>query len=60
MVNISKKKDSVVKIDLSLSNEIDEFIKKDENRFSFVNKKQFIDLAVYEYLNKLKEESKAK
>lgn len=56
----SKKKDSVVKIDLELSNKIEEFIKREENRLKFVNKKQFIDLAVHEFLKKLNEESKTK
>jgi len=60
MVNKSKKKDSVVKIDLSLLNKIEEFIKKDENKLRFVNKKQFIDLAVYEFLKKLKKGDRKK
>ena len=45
---------SVVKIDSSLLTEVDEFISKEANRLKFVNKKQFIDLAVNEYLEKLK------
>ena len=53
-----EKKDSVVKIDLYLSNKIEEFIKKEDNRLKFVNKKQFIDLAVHEFLNKLNKERK--
>ncbi len=52
----SKKKDSVVKIDFYLSSKIEEFIKKEENRLMFVNKKQFIDLAVHEFLEKLNKE----
>ena len=55
-----EKKDSVVKIDLYLSNKIEEFIKKEDNRLMFVNKKQFIDLAVHEFLKKLNKESKTK
>jgi len=51
-----KKKDSAVKIDVSLLNEVEKFIKKEENRLRFVNKKQFIDIAVYEFLKKLKKE----
>ena len=47
---------SVVKIDSFLLNEIENFIKKEENKFKFTNKKQFIDIAVYEFLNKDKEE----
>ena len=54
----SEKKDSVVKIDFYLSNKIEEFIKKEENRLMFVNKKQFIDLAVHEFLKKLNKEKK--
>jgi hypothetical protein len=55
---IEKKKDnSVVKIDSFLLNRIQEFIDKEENRFKFVNKKQFIDLAVFEFLNKLNKET---
>ena len=60
MKSTSKKKDSVVKIDLDLSTKIGEFIKKEENRLRFVNKKQFIDLAVHEFLKKLNKESKTK
>lgn len=56
----SGKKDSVVKIDLHLSDKIEEFIRKEENRLRFVNKKQFIDLAVHEFLKKLNKESKTK
>ena len=47
------KKVSVVKIDSSLLDKVEEFIKKEENRLRFTNKKQFIDLAVYEFLKKL-------
>lgn len=49
-----KKKEacSVVKIDSSLMKKVEEFINKEENRFKFVNKKQFIDIAVDEYLKK--------
>lgn len=57
MVNKPKKKDSVAKIDLHLSKKIEEFIKKEENRLKFVNKKQFIDLAVHEFLKKLNKKS---
>lgn len=57
---MSKQKNScsVVKIDSSLLKSVEEFIKEPENRFRFVNKKQFIDLAVYELLMKLKKEGK--
>lgn len=45
---------SVVKIDSNLLKEVEEFIKEEENRLKFVNKKQLIDIAVYEYLKKMK------
>ena len=49
------KRDSVVKIDFYLLEKIDEVIKKDENRYKFINKKQFIDIAVHEFLKKFEE-----
>jgi len=49
------KEAGVVKIDSSLLEKVDEFISKEENRLKYVNKKQFIDLAVFEFLKKLKE-----
>jgi hypothetical protein len=45
---------SVVKIDSSLLAKVEEFISKEENKLKFVNKKQFIDLAVNGFLIKLK------
>ncbi|MDP2926158.1 MAG: hypothetical protein Q8N99_07310 [Nanoarchaeota archaeon] len=51
-------RDSVVKIDSTLLNEIDAIIVKEENKYRFVNKKQFIDQAVYEFLKKIKGEMK--
>ncbi|MGD9276426.1 MAG: hypothetical protein PVJ67_04590 [Candidatus Pacearchaeota archaeon] len=48
-----KIKDSAVKIDSVLLAKVEEFICKEENRLRFVNKKQLIDLAVHEYLNKM-------
>jgi len=47
-----RKQDSVVKIDSSLLEKVEEFISKEENKFKFATKKQLIDLAVYEFLNK--------
>lgn len=44
---------SVVKIDSALLEKVENFISKEANRLKFVNKKQFIDLAVNEYLEKL-------
>ena len=49
---------AVVKIDSSLLSKIDDFIGKEENRIRFVNKKHFIDLAVYEFLDKLNKSNK--
>ncbi len=60
MAGKSKKKNSVVKIDSLLLNKVEEFIKKEENRLKFVNKKQLIDIAVHEFLKKLNEESETK
>ncbi|OGJ20827.1 hypothetical protein A3K73_01145 [Candidatus Pacearchaeota archaeon RBG_13_36_9] len=51
-------KASVVKIDPALLKEVEEIINKEENRIRFANKKQFINIAVYDLLNKIKNESK--
>lgn len=53
---MAKKKDnaSVVKIDSGLLGKVEEFIFKEENKLRFVNKKQFIDLAVDDFLKKIK------
>ena len=48
-----KVKDSVVKIDSDLLKDVDAFISEPENKFKFVNKKQFIDIAVNEYLRRM-------
>ena len=45
---IKKESGAVVKIDSSLLKEVEKFVQKEENKFRFVNKKQFIDLAVLE------------
>ena len=50
-------KSSVVKIDSFLLRKIEEYIRKEENRLKFVNKKQFIDVIVNDYLKKEMEES---
>ena len=55
MGNRLKKEVSVVKIDSSLLNKVEEFIAKEENRLKFANKKQLIDIAVYEFLRKVGE-----
>jgi len=51
-------KTGVVKIDPLLLKEVEEIINKEENRIRFANKKQFINIAVYDLLNKIKNESK--
>ena len=45
-------KDSVVKVDFQVLKEVEEFIKKKENRLIYANKKQFVDIAIFEKLNK--------
>lgn len=49
-----RKGDSVVKIDSALLVDVEEFINLDENKFMYVNKKQFIDIAVDYYLKRMK------
>ena len=44
--------DKTVKIDGDILNEVEEFINRKANRLKYVNKKQFVDLAVYEKLKK--------
>ena len=49
-----KVKDSVVKIDSALLAGVEAFINLDENKFRYVNRKQFIDIAVADYLRRMK------
>jgi len=51
-------KESVVKIDTSLLKQVEEFINKNENKLIYVNKKQFIDLAVFEKLNRTRKKKR--
>lgn len=44
--------ESVVKIDADLLKEVEKFIGKSENRIKYAHKKQFINMAVLEKLNK--------
>jgi len=53
MANKTKEVSSVVKIDPRLLEKVDDFIKQEENRLRFTNKKQFIDIAVFEFLEKI-------
>jgi len=46
--------EKVVKIDSELLGQVEEFIKKKENRLVYANKKQFIDIAVFEKLKNIK------
>lgn len=47
-----EKSDKVVKIDAMLLKRVEDYINKAENKYKYVNKKQFIDIAVSEYLKK--------
>ena len=49
-----KKRDKVVKIDSGLLAEVEAFIKLEENRFRYVNRKQFVDVAVTDFLKRCK------
>ncbi len=49
---MKKEKDKVVKIDSELLEEVEEFINQKENKFRYINKKQFIDIAVAMLLGK--------
>ena len=49
-----KVKSSGVKIDSSLLVDVEAFINLDENKFKYVNRKQFIDIAVADYLRRMK------
>jgi len=59
---MGKKKvgDSVVKIDSSLLRAVQEFINLNENKYKYVNRKQFIDIAVSDYLMRLKKKRRVK
>ncbi|MCK5449760.1 hypothetical protein KAI32_02755 [Candidatus Pacearchaeota archaeon] len=46
--------DKVVKIDSELLKKVEEFINLDENKFKYVNRKQFIDIVVADYLGRCK------
>ncbi len=47
---MKKTTDASVKIDFEILKKVETFINLEENRLKFVNKKQFIDLAVFEKL----------
>ena len=50
-----KNGDKVVKIDSGLLAEVEAFIKLDENKFKYVNRKQFVDMAVADFLRRMSE-----
>ena len=56
----TKEATSAVKIDSSLLEKVDSFINKEENRLKYNNKKQFINIAVYEFLEKMLKEDRKK
>ena len=45
-------KDAVVKVDKELLKRVEEFISRQENKLRYINKKQFIDIAVDSLLSK--------
>ena len=45
-------KDAAVKVSSELLARVEEFINLDENKFKYANRKQFIDLAVFEKLKR--------
>lgn len=53
-VTVRKAKDSAVKMNSELLMDVEEFINLDENKFRYVNRKQFIDIAVADYLRRMK------
>ena len=53
-VSVRKSRDSAVKIHSELLMDVEEFINLDENKFRYVNRKQFIDVAVADYLRRVK------
>jgi len=53
-VSVRKSRDSAVKMNSDLLVEVEEFINLDENKFKYVNRKQFIDIAVADYLRRVK------
>ena len=55
---LKAEKASAVKIDTSLLEEVEQVISQQENRLKFANKKHFINIAVYELINKIKNENK--
>lgn len=57
-VTVRKARDSAVKMNSELLMDVEEFINLDENKFRYVNRKQFIDIAVADYLRRKKKVKK--
>ena len=55
---VKNKSDSVVKIDSGLLADVEVFINLNENKFKYVNRKQFVDMAVADYLRREKKRLK--
>ena len=51
---VRKSRDSAVKINSELLVDVEKFINLGENKFRYVNRKQFIDIAVADYLRRQK------
>ena len=51
-MTVRKGRDSAVKINSELLVEVEEFINLEKNKFRYVNRKQFIDMAVADYLRR--------
>lgn len=56
----TRRKDSAVKVDAELLSGVEEFIKKGKNKLLYANKKQFVDIAIYEKLEKKGKQKKRK
>lgn len=52
--SVRRARDSAVKINSELLMAVEEFINLDENKFRYVNRKQFVDVAVADYLRRKK------
>lgn len=53
-VSVRRARDSAVKINSKLLMDVEAFINLDENKFRYVNRKQFVDIAVADYLRRMK------
>ncbi len=53
-----KSQSSGVKINSDLLKDVEEFINLEENKFKYANKRQFVDIAVADYLQRVKKRIK--